>query len=119
MKFGGWQNENAHPGVSIDVLLLSQVMYTGESDPTASQLPSKPVRDWILGCARNEVKQKFPDSVTLVNYRRYCNLLARFNLEHFCESRFKPVWRLPAFSVTARKTWAYLATPTTSQFPPR
>jgi hypothetical protein len=42
--------------VSIDVLLLSQVMYTGESDSTASQHPSKPVRDWILGRATNEVK---------------------------------------------------------------
>jgi len=45
--------------VSIDVLLLSQVMYTGESDSTASQHPSKPVRDWILGRAANEVKRKF------------------------------------------------------------
>jgi hypothetical protein len=32
-------------------------MYMGESGPTASQ-PSKPVCDWSLGRAGNEVKKK-------------------------------------------------------------
>jgi hypothetical protein len=55
----GLETKMLTTGVSIDVPLLSQVMYTGESDSTASQHPSKPVRDWILGRAANEVKRKF------------------------------------------------------------
>jgi hypothetical protein len=66
-KRGGLETKMLTTGVSIDVLLLSQVMYTGESDPTASQHPSKPVRDWILGRAANEVKRKFIFSKVLLN----------------------------------------------------
>ena len=52
---------------------ISRVMYMGESDSTASQ-PPKPVCDWSLGRAANEVKKKIPlssRSVTPVSIYTY------------------------------------------------